>query len=132
MRNQNEPEIKITVKELDELNNLILQLINIGEFTKKVQERVQEVVENDPLEYTHEDGSIALDKDNLIDQAIETEFEAKYDGPIPTAVYETVHEQFDNSIWDGLEDLINEVYSDNVEFARNPLGYVGMSERDFL
>jgi hypothetical protein len=132
MRNQNEPEITIKVKELDELNNLILQLINIKEFTKKVQARVEEVVENDPLEYIDEEGFVLTDKDNLIDQAVESEFEAKYEGSVPTAIYETVHEQFDNSVWDTLTDLVNEVYRDSVEYAKDPLGYHGLKQSDFL
>lgn len=125
-------KVEITVEELKTLNALILQLFDVSEFTLKVANRVEEVVNNAPLEYVDEEGNVSLDKETLIDQAIETEFGNEFDTFVPTIIYETVHEKFNDSIWDGLEDLIRVVYQEEVEFNRDPLGYHGMSERDFL
>lgn len=125
-------KVEITVEELKTMNALILQLVDVSEFTLKVQKRVEDVVENNPLDYLDDEGIVSLDKETLIDQAIETEFEAEFDTFVPTIIYDTVHEKFDNNIWDGLEDMVREVYQDEVEFRRDPLGYYGMSQKDFL
>lgn len=134
MRHDGHEEITIKVGELDQLNKLLLELININDFVKKVQDRVVEVVENDPLEYIDEEGFVDLGEENLIDQAVEHIFENEvnetYD--VPTILYEETHERFDNDLWEGLSDTVKEVYRDSVEYNRDPLGYHGMKQSDFL
>lgn len=125
-------KVEIAVEELNTLNTLILQLVDIAEFTKKVETRVEEVINNNPLDYADEDGDVAIDKETVIDQAVEMEFEAEYGTVTPTIIYEAVHEKFDDGIWDGLEETITEVSKETKEYNRDPLGYHGMSQKDFL
>lgn len=123
---------EITREEYETMNQLITTLIDIPEFTRKVEAKVEEIINNAPLEYVNDFGEIDLDKESLIDIAIEYEFEAEYDTLTPTIIYEAVHEEFDHSIWDGIEDIIREVYRDTVEYKRDPLGYHGLKQSDFI
>lgn len=122
----------ILKEEIDQLNRLILQLIDVDTFRSRVQTRVAAIITDEPLEYVDEDGEITIDKQTLIDQAVEQEFEGEYDGPVPTILYEVIQDAFDESIWGGLEDMILEMYNEQVEYNRDPLAYHGLSTRDFL
>lgn len=123
--------VEVRKSEIDNMNALILTLLD-EDFVKKVQKRVEDMVENDPMEYVDEEGHVSLDEDNLIDQAIEHTFEMEYSHDVPTVVYEMVHEEFDFKILEPLEDMVKEVYNDTVEYNRDPLGYHGMKQSDFL
>lgn len=127
------PYVEVPKAELDTLNELILSFINMEDFRKAVIERVEEVVNNDPLEYASEEGQAVLDRDNLVDQAIEHIYERDIaTGIVPTIVYETVHETLDFSFFESLEDEVKEVWNDEIAYRRDPLGYYGMSQKDFL
>lgn len=105
-----EDMVLIKKDELAELNKLILELLDIEEYTKKVQEDIRELVLNFPEDYIDETFEAEIDE-NTIDISIERVWD--YNTEIPTVVYEEVHERIWDmelgDIQDELQEIANEL-----------------------
>lgn len=119
--------------EIEQSNKLILHLLDMDTFIINVKESLEEEAESDYTNFVEDDGFVSVSESD-IDRHIEREWESKYpDFDVPTAVYEAVHEHFNgNTFIRDLEQTIKEVVEDEEAYNRDPLKYVGMSERDFL
>jgi hypothetical protein len=125
--------MNIIQAEIEQMNKLIIHLLDMDTFIVNVKEGLEQEAENDPYNFADVDGDVSVDEGD-IDRHIEREWESKYpDFDVPTAVYEVVHEHFNgNTFIHDLEISIKEVVEDEMAYQRDPLKYVGMSERDFL
>lgn len=122
-------------QELDQMNKLILRLLPIEGFQEKVLLSIEEEVGNNPEIFIKDVEEISVEiTESDIDRHIETVWEAKYEGfDVPTVVYETIQQNLFNSPrLNDMETGTREVLQDEAEYRRDPLGYVGMSTKDFL
>lgn len=101
-----EDMVLIKKDELAELNKLILELLDIEYYTKKVLEDIRELVLNFPEDYIDENFEAEIDE-NIVDNSIERVWE--YDTEIPTVVYEEVHERIWDMELDEIQDELQEI-----------------------
>lgn len=101
-----EDMVLIKKDELAELNKLILELLDIEDYTKRVQEDIRELVLNFPEDYIDENFEAEIDE-NIVDNSIERVWE--YDTEIPTVVYEEVHERIWDMELDEIQDELQEI-----------------------
>lgn len=101
-----EDMVLIKKDELAELNKLILELLDIEDYTKRVQEDIRELVLNFPEDYVDENFEAEIDE-NIVDNSIERVWE--YDTEIPTVVYEEVHERIWDMELDEIQDELQEI-----------------------
>lgn len=101
-----EDMVLIKKDELAELNKLILELLDIEYYTKKVLEDIRELVLNFPEDYIDENFEAEIDE-NIVDNSIERVWE--YDTEIPTVVYEEVHERIWGTELDEIQDELQEI-----------------------
>lgn len=118
--------------EVDLMNKLLLTLIDTDEFAKKVLESIEEEKDNSPENFVEYDEVSITESD--IDRHIETVFQYQFDWEdnIPTIIYEVAHQKLDTKAIENMEMEIQEILRDQREYERDPLGYHGMSQRDFL
>lgn len=119
-------------EEVALMNKFLLQFIDTDELTKKVFESIEKEVNSSPENFVNED-EVRIREDD-IDRHIERTFQYIYDWEdnIPSVMYEVVHEKIDGGALEGLEDEIREMIIDAREYERDPLGYHGMSQKDFI
>lgn len=101
-----EDMVLIKKDELAELNKLILELLDIEDYTKRVLEDIRELVLNFPEDYIDENFEAEIDE-NIVDNSIERVWE--YDTEIPTVVYEEVHERIWDTELDEIQDELQEI-----------------------
>lgn len=101
-----EDMVLIKKDELAELNKLILELLDIEDYTKRVQEDIRELVLNFPEDYIDENFEAEIDED-IVDNSIERVWE--YDTEIPSVVYEEVHERIWDMELDEIQDELQEI-----------------------
>lgn len=101
-----EDMVLIKKDELAELNKLILELLDIEDYTKRVQEDIRELVLNFPEDYIDENFEAEIDE-TIVDNSIERVWE--YDTEIPTVVYEEVHERIWDMELDEIQDELQEI-----------------------
>jgi hypothetical protein len=123
--------------EIEQMNKLLLHLLEegtVGNFIALVVDSLKEETESDPGNFLSSDGEDIRIYESDIDRHTENVWESRFpDFEVPTAVYEAVQEHFNGTThirdW---EMEMKEVIEDEREYNKNPLRYVGMSEKDFL
>lgn len=124
--------IEVKVSEIKEMNDFILQIIDIDVFVKTVEQHIMDIVRSNPEEYVDEEGEGIVDE-NVIDQAVEHCLEIKFaTTSYPTIIYEAVHERINKDLLEELEQEVMEIFKDNKAYRKDPLGYHGMKQSDFL
>ena len=120
--------------ELDLMNRLLLTFIDVEDLVKAVTDNMYKETENEPYKFVGFDEETVCITEDDVDRHIEHAFQEIYDWAdnIPTVVYKVVHEKLEKDFIENLQAELQEEINDQREFERDPLGYYGMSQRDFI
>lgn len=113
------------------------------EYVKYLAERLEKFLDEyyeDKMDFVDDEGHIDLKEDLAWDTSLERLLEDEgLDVIIATDDFEElshhVASRFHNihkNFFSQMADAIEEVYQDTVEYNKDPLGYYGMSQSDFL
>ncbi|KKX52543.1 hypothetical protein [Brevibacillus borstelensis] len=127
-------ELQRTVNELTMLrgDNLI-ELATI--LAKMVGDSLEDMYSNNPERFCSEDGTIDLQQEDLFAQETDALLDLfEYHDQTFSREYirDYVWEKMDHSIFSNAEEQIRMVYRDSAAYQRDPYGYHGVSQADFL
>jgi hypothetical protein len=109
----------------------------IQSLAARVQDYLKEEVYTDADGYTDDEGNVALYEQDEVESALSNILagddllgivESDDFADMANEVFEAIPSKF----FDDIRCEFEEQIKDDAEFARNPLAYVGMSQRDFL
>ncbi|GAA4703722.1 hypothetical protein [Brevibacillus fulvus] len=127
-------DVQNKVNHLDmSIGDNILELVTI--LAKLVRDRLENVYSSNPERFVEEDGTIDLQQDDLFAQETEELLDLfEYHDQVYSREYirDYVREKLDHSVFTEAEETVREMYQDSVAYRKNPLGYHGLSQRDFL
>lgn len=127
-------EVQRKVNHLDmSIGDNVLELVTI--LAKLVKDRLENVYSSSPERFVEEDGTIDLQQDDLFAQETEELLDLfEYHDQVNSREYirDYVWEKLDHSVFTEAEETIREMYQESVAYRKNPLGYHGLSQRDFL
>jgi hypothetical protein len=114
---------------------------NIG-YIESLVPKMKQLLEEEFEEFNNfnDEGYPVINESDIFDRLAETVLEQEeLDGIIASDDFEDFSEllwiEFNKKVPNYFEDIkseLREQWKDNEEYTRNPLGYVGMSTRDFL
>lgn len=126
--------VQADVTKMDmEIGDNILELVSI--LAILVKDQLDDIYSNNPERFCEEDGTIDLQQDDLFAQETEALLELfEYHDEVYSREYirDYVWDKLDHSVFTEAESTIREKYREAVAFQRNPLGYNGLSQHDFL
>ncbi|MEK3744747.1 hypothetical protein NST23_18870 [Brevibacillus sp. FSL K6-0770] len=127
-------DVQNKVNHLDmSIGDNILELVSI--MAKLVRDRLENVYSSNPERFVEEDGTIDLQQDDLFAQETEELLDLfEYHDQVYSREYirDYVWEKLDRSVFTVAEETVREMYQDSAAYRKNPLGYHGLSQRDFL
>lgn len=127
-------DVQNKVNHLDmSIGDNILELVTI--MARLVRDRLENVYSSNPEQFVEEDGTIDLQQDELFAQETEELLDLfEYQDQVYSREYirDYVWEKLDHSVFIEAEETIREMYQESVANRKNPLGYHGLSQRDFL
>ena len=125
--------LQVLQAELDLMNKLVLSLVDMEQLVERATDNLSNDVANNPDMFMGFDDEASITEDDL-DKYIEMAFQSEYDWTdnIPSIIYEVAHEKFDMSAIKDIETDLKEMVAETIAFQSDPLGYYGMSQRDFI
>lgn len=137
-------EIEKLTKQKDELQSKVnemtmlrgdnlIELVTI--LAKLVEDSLQEMYNNNPERFCSEDGTIDLQQEDLFVQETDALLELfEYHDQAFSRDYirDYVWEKMDHSVFSNAEERIRVLYRDAAAYQRDPYGYHGVSQADFL
>ena len=124
--------VGMTKEVFDGMQAFYQQLFDLDEFIHAVEHRILKMVEDNPLEYADEFGEFGGNEDDLLDLAIDAEYESQFEGEAPFFLINEVCGRYNFDIWSKVYDMVKETYRDVVLYNRDPMAYYGLSQSDFL
>lgn len=132
-------KVEIDVAELQEMEKLILELVDLDPIVEDISYWIEsEIVDKGELWAGDEDPHIDVPEivETVLSERMDEVWKDYYNTKAPTVIYDEVWARLDwqhlFSLADEKEEEIREQINEYNEQKRNPLRYVGMSERDFL
>jgi hypothetical protein len=124
--------VNINKEELALMEAFILEVVNAPNFLIAVVNEIESQATNSPEDFITPDGEHVEITEEDVEATAKKLLKQRFTMEVPAIIYEYVHENIDWKIINRLEEDIKEMKRESNAFNKDPLGYHGMSEKDFL
>lgn len=109
-------------------------LINKAKLMNQILDGILNQIVDNYVDYVDEFGGITIDESNVFDHQFEKAFE---DTEIPSWQKKLLYDEFwehddTDKAFGAAKDLLKDLIDDNKEWAKGPMSYYGLSNKDFL